>query len=417
MAIRRSLRGEASKVLLRLGTSADIDDIIDKMDSIYGSVYPLEALLGQFYTARQRDDETAASWAMRLEEILSRAKNRRNIRDEDINDMLTSKFFDGLRPELKNIARYKKDTITDFDTLLKAVREIENQHNIHPTSRKTTPIKQATVSSTSTTVENKQIQQLTALVKQLSQDVKALKEERSTSQPTTNITCKPRDSYLPYQPDETVIYRPFTKTRHHNKDSLCWRCSQPGHFAIDCHVRLDHSRKTERALNLQKSYIMQQATQYSDTSRNNNTPGLLGAPNEVTVIVDGTTTKGLLDTGSTVSTISESFYRQNLSTTPMESLTYLLNIECADGKQLPYLGYIETDLQLPGSATNGTHPSVFLIVPDSAYHQHVPILIGTNVLAEVMKDTQQHYGQRYLQNANFTFTVLHGFPLHHTERQ
>ncbi|CAG2194014.1 unnamed protein product [Mytilus edulis] len=179
MAIRRSLRGDASKVPMRLGPEATIDDIIDKMDSVYGSVDQPEALLGQFYTARQQDDEDVATWACRLEEILSKAKNRKNVTEENINDMLTSKFFDGLRPEMKN-------TITDFHSLLKATREIENQHNLKPSLKKKPPT-HATTTSTTTTVKNRQIQQLTALVKQLSQDVKALKEDRNCDQPSTNI--------------------------------------------------------------------------------------------------------------------------------------------------------------------------------------------------------------------------------------
>ena len=357
MAIRRSLRGDASKIPMHLGPTADIDDIIDKMDSIYGSVYPAEALLGQFYTARQRDNEDVASWACRLEEILSKAKNRRNIKEEEINNMLASKFFDGLRPELKNIARYKKDTIQDFDTLLKATRETENQHNLRPSPQTPTPAKRTT-----TSVENKQIQQLTAPVKQLSQDVRALKEDRIQQHTATNILCRPRDPYLPYQPDETVIHRPLTKARQNKQERICWRCRQPGHIAVECHVRLDHSRKTERALNLQKTYITQQST---TSDQKCSTPGLLGSSNEVSVNINGVDTMGLLDTGSTVSTISESFYHQHLSATPMESLSYLLKIECVDGKQQPYLGYLEADLELPGTSRNTSHPSLFLVIPDS----------------------------------------------------
>ncbi|CAG2194060.1 unnamed protein product [Mytilus edulis] len=220
MAIRRSLRGDASKVPMRLGPEATIDDIIDKMDSIYGSVDQPEALLGQFYTARQQDDEDVATWACRLEEILSKAKNRKNITEENINDMLTSKFFDGLRPELKNIVRYKKDTITDFHSLLKATREIENQHNLKPSLKKKPPT-QATSKSMTTTVENRQIQQLTALVKQLSQDVKALKEDRNCDQPSTNIQWSRRDtSWTPYHPDETTIYRPVEQHRRRKQNDF-----------------------------------------------------------------------------------------------------------------------------------------------------------------------------------------------------
>ncbi|CAG2192826.1 unnamed protein product [Mytilus edulis] len=278
MAIRRSLRGDASKVPMRLGPEATIDDIIDKMDSIYGSVDQPKALLGQFYTARQQDDEDVARWACRLEEILSKAKNRKNVTEENINDMLTSKLFDGLRPEMKNIVRYKKDTITDFHSLLKATREIENQPNLKPYLKKKPPT-QATSKSTTTTVENRQIQQLTALVKQLSQDVKALKEDRNCDQPSTNIQWSRRDtSWTPYHPDETTIYRPVEQHRRRKQnDFTCWRCRQPGHYAIDCTVRLDHSRKTQRALNLQQSFIMKQSTQ--QTEQKSPISGLLGKNN------------------------------------------------------------------------------------------------------------------------------------------
>lgn len=142
------------------------------MDSIYGSVYPAELLLGQFYTARQYDDEDVATRACRSEEIFSKAKDRKNINPTDSNSMLTSKFFDRLRPVLKNIVGYKKDTITKFDTLVLAVREIKSQHDLKPV-----PKKKSTKQST-TTIENKQIQQLTAQVKKFSQEVRALKGDR-----------------------------------------------------------------------------------------------------------------------------------------------------------------------------------------------------------------------------------------------
>ena len=45
------------------------------------------------------------------------------------------------------------------------------------------------------------------------------------------------------------------------------------------------------------------------------------------------------------------------------------------------------------------YPCLFLVVPDSEYHKHVPLLIGTNLLEEILKDAQQQYGNRFLQNA------------------
>ncbi|CAG2244675.1 unnamed protein product [Mytilus edulis] len=49
-AIRRSVHGEASRIVMRLGVEATVDDVIDRMDCIFGSVNVKEVLLAQFYT-------------------------------------------------------------------------------------------------------------------------------------------------------------------------------------------------------------------------------------------------------------------------------------------------------------------------------------------------------------------------------
>ena len=72
------------------------------------------------------------------------------------------------------------------------------------------------------------------------------------------------------------------------------------------------------------------------------------------VRVNGIQTKALLDNGSTVSTVSETFYKSNLSDLTMHTLEFSLKIECAEGQHLPYLGYIEIDysqMDLTGSSS------------------------------------------------------------------
>jgi hypothetical protein len=46
-----------------------------------------------------------------------------------------------------------------------------------------------------------------------------------------------------------------------------------------------------------------------------------------------------------VSTVSENYYREHISS-PLQTLDTLLDIECADGQQLPYIGYTEIQFQL-----------------------------------------------------------------------
>ena len=72
-AIRRSLRGDAGKVAMRLGPEAKVDDILDKMESVFGSLERGEKVLEEFYSSRQRKDEDSMAWICRLEEIFRKA--------------------------------------------------------------------------------------------------------------------------------------------------------------------------------------------------------------------------------------------------------------------------------------------------------------------------------------------------------
>ena len=82
----------------------------------------------------------------------------------------------------------------------------------------------------------------------------------------------------------------------------------------------------------------------------------------------------------------------------------MLNIECADGNQLPYEGYVELDLQLMNKSETTNRDCtlsncIFLVVPDSRYNSVVPVLIGTNILASYIDTLENSYGDNYLQTA------------------
>ena len=63
---------------------------------------------------------------------------------------------------------------------------------------------------------------------------------------------------------------------------------------------------------------------------------LNGTRTETNILLNGKDIPALLETGSTVSTISESYYSKHLaSTNPLKSLDNILDIECAGGTPLP----------------------------------------------------------------------------------
>ena len=122
---------------------------------------------------------------------------------------------------------------------------------------------------------------------------------------------------------------------------------------------------------------------------------LFGEPNDTMVCVGQCVFPTLLDTGSTVSTISLAgleFMEQAI----LYQIEDILHIECADGLNLPYLGYTQTAVKIPG-IEEVEQEVVLLVVPNTRFNKAVPLLLGTNVLKTLMKSCQQTLGQSYMK--------------------
>lgn len=130
-----------------------------------------------------------------------------------------------------------------------------------------------------------------------------------------------------------------------------------------------------------------------------NGPNLIGDVTETSVYVGGIETTALLDTGSCISSLGNSFYQEHLSHLPLKPISDLLKVECADGQNLPYTGYIETNITCPGIPKCSEQCCLLLIVPDTNYNLKVPLLIGTNILNELINDCKKQHGEQYLQTA------------------
>ena len=99
-------------------------------------------------------------------------------------------------------------------------------------------------------------------------------------------------------------------------------------------------------------------------------PKLVGEVNEVDINIGSihVPARALLDTGSCVSLVTESFYKEHLSKHEVKAIGEILNIECADGENLPYTGYIETEINVEnGLPTSKPLPCLLLVTPDTKY--------------------------------------------------
>ena len=101
----------------------------------------------------------------------------------------------------------------------------------------------------------------------------------------------------------------------------------------------------------------------------------------------------LLDSGSEVSTITESFFNENFRSKGKNLLSTSgwLTLTAANGLHIPYIGYFELDVKTLGI----TIPKRgILVVKDSEdpvtrrRKQEVPGLLGMNVIGQVRKETK-----------------------------
>lgn len=108
----------------------------------------------------------------------------------------------------------------------------------------------------------------------------------------------------------------------------------------------------------------------------------MGEKCTATVTISGKPCNVLLDTGSQVTTVSESFYNKNLFDHPIKPIENLLEVKSANGQHVPYLGYVEVGVVFPKEfvASEPEISSLALVVPDNGSNNDVPVLIGTNLL-------------------------------------
>lgn len=114
-------------------------------------------------------------------------------------------------------------------------------------------------------------------------------------------------------------------------------------------------------------------------------PGLVGPRCVSTVFIGDTKCQSILDTGSQVTTISETFRSRYLASFPIQPIHHLLEVEGAGGQSVPYLGYVEVPLTFPDSVTGAEEQLTVLalVVPECQFNSQIPMLVGTNVLLQL----------------------------------
>ena len=95
---------------------------------------------------------------------------------------------------------------------------------------------------------------------------------------------------------------------------------------------------------------------------------LVGHSNKVPVVIDGQEVTALIDLGAQVLSISTQFCKD--LALPIQPLGQLLELEGTGGAAIPYLGFVEVNLQIPG-IRNYNEDVLLLVIPTMTYSKMV----------------------------------------------
>ena len=108
---------------------------------------------------------------------------------------------------------------------------------------------------------------------------------------------------------------------------------------------------------------------------------LVGHSNKAPVIVDGQGMTALIDSGAWVSSISSKFCRDLVLQN--QPLCWLLELEGTGGSAIPYLGFTEVNLQIPG-IKNYNENVLLLVIPTKAYSEMDQVMVGSKIIDRAM---------------------------------
>ena len=105
--------------------------------------------------------------------------------------------------------------------------------------------------------------------------------------------------------------------------------------------------------------------------------GLVGKCPVATVNLEGVDVSALVDTGSEISTITQSWVNANVPDAKLQSTTWKLT--AANGLSIPYVGLLEVWTEIYGMQMRGT----FSVVKDTVPPQQYQVILGMNLLQQM----------------------------------
>lgn len=121
-------------------------------------------------------------------------------------------------------------------------------------------------------------------------------------------------------------------------------------------------------------------------------PRLVSSCPHLVVIIGGVSVPCLIDTGSMVSTITESCFRSQFEPWGQDRLQSCrwLQLRAANGLEIPYIGYIELDIELCGCLVSEC--GILVVRDPPGGSPDTPGILGMNILSRCYRELFGQYG-------------------------
>ena len=218
MSVRRALKGQAQEMVLHMGETATLKDVIQRFDMLYGDVNPPQVLLAEFYAATQRNGEGVTEWYTRVEDLASRIhrKHPTIISSDNFHLMVNTQFWTKLQnANIKNALRHKVDTLIGSPKFIVEARKAEMEFKLNVKSN------------------------------QINTDVTDTLK-KSLDEILTRLTALEKTSTGTSQPNIMPGGNKAGKSTKRQFNGRCFKCNKWGHTRKNCPLNQQESGK-ERA--------------------------------------------------------------------------------------------------------------------------------------------------------------------------
>ena len=240
-AINRSLKNEPARIVMMLGPKATLEEILAKLQSVYGDIHGTDTVMTAFFNASQNPEETVSEWSVRVEQLASKAVAAGQLGSSKLDSTLRNRFWHGLRPSLRDKTGHKFDSAETFDHLRTELRKVELTEQ---------PLKTATVKAAKDVDFDAKIkEQVAAQVKGMEERItKAVSQSiQAMLAPTLQQNQQPASPAYPppgamYQGGGRGQGRGQGRNRGHGRGKgqgqkgpvQCYECGEFGHISPRC---------------------------------------------------------------------------------------------------------------------------------------------------------------------------------------